>query len=150
MNNYQNCNYIKPNSSIFKNNSKDKVNNYFFTDYNNGNNLNNLNNNYNNSFCKNKSNYFSDFEKKNLELQEYFYNTNRPIIEMDICEQIKFILKQFDFYLQLVLQNIFLTDDQDLKFRCYSILYNLYLQRMRVLNIYKLPQFDVYFNFCKV
>jgi hypothetical protein len=69
---------------------------------------------------------------------------------MDICEQIKFILKQYDFYLQLILQNILLTDDLSLKLRCYNIIYNLYLQKIRINNIFKLPEFEINFNFCKV
>jgi len=91
-----------------------------------------------------------DQNKKTRELTDYFFNSNRPLIQMDICEQIKFIIKQYEFYLQLILQNIFLTDDSCLKYRGYSLIYNMYLQKMRIINQCRLPHFDVYYNFCKV
>jgi len=144
LNNYENVN----NNNGFLNNTN--INNNYIKPNNNSFNFNEENINYKNTFFPNPNSKQSEIIQKNMELQDYFFNPNRPIIQMDIVEQIKFILKQYDFYLQLVLQNILLTDDMDLKFRSYSILYNLYLQRMRILNYYKLPQFDIYFNFCKV
>ena len=34
-----------------------------------------------------------------------------------------------------------------MKYRGYSLIYNIYLQKMRIINLYKLPHFQVYFNF---
>ncbi len=126
------------------------LNNFSLTNLDIDNHIKNLNNNkhiFNRTFYNSRN---SDNLQKNKEFQEYFFNPNKTLIQMDICEQIKFLLKQYDFYLQLVLQNIFLTSDMNYKYRCYTILYNMYIQRTRIINYYRLPQFEIYFNFCKV
>jgi hypothetical protein len=156
-------------SLIFKENHIIKLNNtsnIFFNKTNNNNTDNfdvSINNviksncsykyskNHNEVNKKKKSKYKSaEHFIKNRELHDYFLNSNRPLIQMDICEQIKFVIKQFELYLQMILQNIFLTDNMDLKYRGYSLIYNMYMQKTRIINLYRLPHFEIYFNFCKV
>lgn len=147
-----NINYINISKGIFNHTNNDKYDNSNFHS-NNGLKTKNgqVYNIDNNESIKRGLEFLSqDHIKKTRELDNFFLNPSRPLIQMDICEQIKFIIRQFEFYLQLLLQNIFLTDESDLKYRGYSLIYNMYLQKMRIINLYKLPHFEVYFNFCKV
>lgn len=71
-------------------------------------------------------------------------------VQMDYVEQIKLLIKQYDFLIQLIIQNILLTRDDGLNFRCYSMLYSFFLMRSKILNLFKLPEYKISFNFTRV
>jgi hypothetical protein len=80
-----------------------------------------------------------------------FSNTHgRLITQMEIPELIKLLIIQFDFFLQILIQNMLLTNDKILLFRCYNILYSFYHVRQKVLTFSKIPEFGVKFDFCKI
>ena len=143
-----NKNDLKTEKEIFNNFQINNNNNSYLTSINNSYYKDPID--FKNNNLNNKNNAYSEYMQNTREIQEYFFNPNKSLLQMDICEQIKFLLKQFDFFLQLIIQNIFLTDDPDLKYRCYLMIYNLYLQRIRVMSMFKLPEFEISFNFTKV
>lgn len=76
--------------------------------------------------------------------------TINSVYLLDITEMIKLLLKQYDLFLQILIQNILLTDDQGIKYRCYTMLFSFYMTRQRVLQTAKLQDFGVNFNFTKI
>lgn len=74
---------------------------------------------------------------------------NRQIMHMDTSEMIKLLIKQFDLYLQLLIQNVLLTNDENIKYRGYLILFNFYMTRQRFFNS-KVPEFEINFSFSNV
>ena len=66
---------------------------------------------------------------------------------MDIIEKLLFLLKQYDFMLQLLIQNLMMTDNKNLKFRCYTLLFSFYMAKQRVIENLQFPEFHVRFEF---
>jgi hypothetical protein len=66
---------------------------------------------------------------------------------MDIIEKLLFLLKQYDFMLQLLIQNLMMTDNKNLKFRCYTLLFSFYMAKQRVIENLQFPEFHVKFEF---
>lgn len=91
-----------------------------------------------------------DAYNKFINFDKFKDHSTRPILQMESFELIKLLLKQYDFFLQILIQNVLLTSDQGLKYRCYSLLFSFYMARERIINSIKLPEHDVYFNFCRV
>jgi hypothetical protein len=87
---------------------------------------------------------------QNINLNTYKDNSQRAITQLEPFDLIKLLLKQYDFFLQILIQNVLLTSDQGLKYRCYSLLFSFYMTREKIINTVKLPEYTVYFNFCRV
>lgn len=71
-------------------------------------------------------------------------------LNMEFSEAAKFLLKQFEIYLQLLLQNFLLCKDPNLKLRAYTLIYNFFLERTKIVNLYNLPKFEIGFSFCRI
>ena len=115
-----------------------------------GNNLNNLynNNRNNNNIIVNSSN------NNNYNDMRYDYyskikdlNQNKGLAQMDLIEKLLFLLKQYDLMLQLLIQNLMMTENKNLKFRCYTLLFSFYMAKQRVIENLKFPEFYVSFEF---
>jgi hypothetical protein len=78
------------------------------------------------------------------------HKNGRLITQMETPELIKLLLTQFDFFLQILIQNMLLTNDKILLYRCYNILYSFYHVRQKVLTFSKIPEFGIKFDFCKI
>lgn len=76
-------------------------------------------------------------------------NSN-AINQMEILEKILFLMKQYDFMIQLLIQNLMIANDKVLKFRCYDMLFILYYSRQRIVDNYCFHQFPIKFNFSRV
>ena len=48
-------------------------------------------------------------------------------LNIDFIEIVKFFVKQFDIYLQLLIQNFLLSQDSKTKMRAYILIYNFYI-----------------------
>ena len=113
---------------------------------NNNINLNNQNNmlyqanNNNNNFNNLRYDYLS-------QMKEINQNQSKGLEQMDIIEKLLFLLKQYDFMLQLLIQNLMMTDNKNLKFRCYTLLFSFYMAKQRVIENLKFPEFHVSFEF---
>lgn len=75
---------------------------------------------------------------------------NKAINQMDIGEMLVLLLKQYDFVIQLLIQNLMLSENRSLKYRCYNILFQFYMYRQAIIDNFKLPQFPVQFNFNQI
>lgn len=82
--------------------------------------------------------------------QDMNYIPNPSSLPLDFVERIKLLLRQYDMMLQLLIQNLLLTNDNNLKYRCYYMIYSFYLARCRILSVWKFPSFDINFRFCRV
>ena len=83
-------------------------------------------------------------------LAEYISEENKAINQMDIFEKLIFLLKQYDFVIQLLIQNLMLSESKSLKFRCYNMLFGFYMARQKVIENFKFPQFPIKFNFNQI
>ena len=127
-----NINYIMSNSPIDNNNFM-----------NNQNYINNSNNNFiTNQTNNNFNNLGFDYITQIKDI-----NQNKCLEQMDIIEKLLFLLKQYDFMLQLLIQNLMMTDNNNLKFRCYTLLFSFYMAKQRVIENLKFPEFPVSFEF---
>ena len=129
------------NSNINNNNPMESMINN--NNMSNNNYINNQNNNFmmkypNNDFNPLKYDYLSQIKD---------INQNKGLEQMDIIEKLLFLLKQYDFMLQLLIQNLMMTDNKNLKFRCYTLLFSFYMAKQRVIDNLKFPQFNVSFEF---
>jgi hypothetical protein len=107
----------------------------------------------NNSFVSSdggKDNYLLNPEHNKEEDHDYIYQPNKNLLQLDYVEQTKLLLRQYDMMIQLLIQNMLLTDQAELKLKCYTMLYSYYLARSKVLACYKLPQYEISFKFCEV
>ena len=77
-------------------------------------------------------------------------NSINALNQMDLLETITLLLKQYDFIIQLLIQNFMLTNNQNLKYRCYNMIFSFYMARLRIIDNYKIPEFDIKFNFNQV
>jgi hypothetical protein len=84
------------------------------------------------------------------ESYEYIYQPNKNLMPMDYVDQTNILLRQYDMMLQLLVQNMLLTSNHELKLKCYSMIYSYYLARSKIMTYYKLPQYDIHFKFCDV
>lgn len=75
---------------------------------------------------------------------------NNAINQMEIVEKIVFLMKQYDFMIQLLIQNLMIANDRILTFRCYEMLYMLYSSRQRIIDNYCFHQFPIKFKFSRV
>jgi hypothetical protein len=91
-----------------------------------------------------------DASYRYINFERYRDNPNRAIMQMESFELIKLLLKQFEMFLQILIQNVLLTPDNGSKYRCYSMLFSFYMARERIINTVNLPEHEVYFNFCRV
>ena len=80
-------------------------------------------------------------------MKEINQNQSKGLEQMDIIEKLLFLLKQYDFMLQLLIQNLMMTDNKNLKFRCYTLLFSFYMAKQRVIENLKFPEFHVSFEF---
>lgn len=77
-------------------------------------------------------------------------NNTKDRVQMDTQEMIKLLIKQYEFFLQILIQNVLLTSDQGLKFRCYNMIFSFYMIRQRIIQSSKLHEFEVNFDFTKI
>jgi hypothetical protein len=105
----------------------------------------------NNSFLSSEggNNYILNQQHKE-DSYEYIYQPNKALIPMDYVEQTNLLMRQYDMMLQLLIQNMLMTSNPELKLKCYSMIYSYYLARTKILTYYKLPQYEVHFKFCEV
>ena len=130
----------KTNDDLFhiENYNKDKINNS-----NNNNNIYNINNNNNNSI--------NLLEDNNIFYKKIPISYEKNIInQMDIFEKINLLIKQYDLMIQLLIQNLFMCENKNLKLRCYSILFSFYLARQRFIDTYQISNFNISFNFNQI
>ena len=136
--NNKNVNII---SEPINNNDYFHLNNNFNNAYNNNQNHNNLIINASNNYNSIRYDYFSRI--KDL-------NQNKGLNQMDLIEKLLFLLKQYDFMLQLLIQNLMMSDNKNLKFRCYTLLFSFYMAKQRVIENLKFPEFHVSFEFNQI
>ena len=126
-------------------------NNNFNNNQNNFLENNNINlNNQNNMLyqANNNNNHFNNLRYDYLsQMKEINQNQSKGLEQMDIIEKLLFLLKQYDFMLQLLIQNLMMTDNKNLKFRCYTLLFSFYMAKQRVIENLKFPEFHVSFEF---
>jgi hypothetical protein len=110
---------------------------------NNNDNINNIpiSGNVSPSYLRDQTYTKTDFNK-NFDIKQG--------LTLNSYEQIKFLLNQFDMYLQLLIQNILLTDDNKLKIRCYNLLFTFVTTKNNIQKYYNLPGNKIKFNFLKV
>ena len=115
----------------------------------NNNFMNNQNyiNNPNNNFISNQVNNIFNHLGFDYLSQIKDINQNKCLEQMDIIEKLLFLLKQYDFMLQLLIQNLMMTDNKNLKFRCYTLLFSFYMAKQRVIENLQFPEFHVRFEF---
>ena len=117
-----------------------------FLENNNLNNQNYINNHNNNNILYQTHNNFNNLRYDYLsQIREI--NQSKGLEQMDIIEKLLFLLKQYDFMLQLLIQNLMMTDNKNLKFRCYTLLFSFYMAKQRVIENLKFPEFHVSFEF---
>ena len=110
---------------------------------NNQNYINNSNNNFITNQVNNNFNHLGfDYLPQIKDI-----NQNKCLEQMDIIEKLLFLLKQYDFMLQLLIQNLMMTDNKNLKFRCYTLLFSFYMAKQRVIENLQFPEFHVKFEF---
>ena len=110
---------------------------------NNQNYINNPNNNFISNQVNNNFNHLGfDYLSQIKDI-----NQNKCLEQMDIIEKLLFLLKQYDFMLQLLIQNLMMTDNKNLKFRCYTLLFSFYMAKQRVIENLQFPEFHVIFEF---
>ena len=110
---------------------------------NNQNYINNSNNNFIGNQVNNNFNHLGfDYLPQIKDI-----NQNKCLEQMDIIEKLLFLLKQYDFMLQLLIQNLMMTDNKNLKFRCYTLLFSFYMAKQRVIENLQFPEFHVKFEF---
>ena len=108
----------------------------------------NLNNQNNMLYQANNNNNFNNLRYDYLsQMKEINQNQSKGLEQMDIIEKLLFLLKQYDFMLQLLIQNLMMTDNKNLKFRCYTLLFSFYMAKQRVIENLKFPEFHVSFEF---
>ena len=130
----QKNNNFNNNQNIFLENNNINNQNY----NNNTNNSNNIIHQTNNNFNNLRYDYLSQIKE---------INQSKGLEQMDIIEKLLFLLKQYDFMLQLLIQNLMMTDNKNLKFRCYTLLFSFYMAKQRVIENLKFPEFHVSFEF---
>ena len=136
------------------NNEHIKNKNIKFNEYiNNDNNFNDNNaydnNPNNNNIIIHPTNNFNnmryDYFSKIKDLSQ-----NKGLSQMDLIEKLLFLLKQYDFMLQLLIQNLMMTENKNLKFRCYTLLFSFYMAKQRVIENLKFPEFHIGFEFNEI
>ena len=106
----------------------------------------NLSNVSENLFLNNKEN--KEEEDKNNFFKPININEEiEAINQMNIYEQISFVLKQYDLMIQLLMQNLLMIENKHLKLKCYSMLFSFYIAKLRVSENLNLPEFNIKFNF---
>ena len=156
----------KSNNNESNKNKHIKSNNHFNNNFNiisnplNSNNLNlgnNFNNPYNNNPQSNNNNMIINSSNNNYNDMKYDYfskmkdiNQNKGLNQMDLIEKLLFLLKQYDFLLQLLIQNLMMTENKNLKFRCYTLLFSFYMAKQRVIENLRFPEFHVGFEFNEI
>ena len=156
----------KSNNNESNKNKHIKNNNHFNTNFNiisnplSGNNLNlgnNFNNQYNSNPQNNNNNIIVNSSNNNYNDMKYDYfskmrdiNQNKGLNQMDLIEKLLFLLKQYDFLLQLLIQNLMMTENKNLKFRCYTLLFSFYMAKQRVIENLRFPEFHVGFEFNEI
>ena len=110
---------------------------------NNQNYINNPNNNFISNQVNNNFNHLGFDYLSQIKV----INQNKCLEQMDIIEKLLFLLKQYDFMLQLLIQNLMMTDNKNLKFRCYTLLFSFYMAKQRVIENLQFPEFHVRFEF---
>lgn len=71
-------------------------------------------------------------------------------LSIDFIELVRFFVKQYDIYLQLLIQNFLLCNEPKSKMRAYILIYSFYMERTKVINTFNIPHFDVSFSFCRI
>ena len=142
--------HLKLNESMNNNFNIEPINNNNFNIGNTFNN-NNFNNGQNNNLILNGINNFNYNDDKT----DYFskikdINQSKGLNQMDLIEKLLFLLKQYDFMLQLLIQNLMMTENKNLKFRCYTLLFSFYMAKQRVIENLKFPEFPVNFEFNEI
>ena len=156
----------KSNNNESNKNKHIKNNNQFNTNFNiisnplSSNNLNlgnNFSNPYNNNPQNNNNNMIINSSNNNYNDMKYDYfskmkdiNQNKGLNQMDLIEKLLFLLKQYDFLLQLLIQNLMMTENKNLKFRCYTLLFSFYMAKQRVIENLRFPEFHVGFEFNEI
>ena len=156
----------KSNNNESNKNKHIKNNNHFNNNFNiisnplSGNNLNlgnNFNNQYNSNPQNNNNNIIVNSSNNNYNDMKYDYfskmrdiNQNKGLNQMDLIEKLLFLLKQYDFLLQLLIQNLMMTENKNLKFRCYTLLFSFYMAKQRVIENLRFPEFHVGFEFNEI
>jgi hypothetical protein len=139
--------YGVSNDRSFENNFlNNRINSSFQSADNNGNHVYNL-------LAKKPRNSWEDPNYLNNPFAVPLISTEtagNAIMQLDTYELIKLLLKQYEFFLQLLMQNVLMTNDLQLKYRCYQMLFSLFMARERVIKSFKLPEYDLFFNFCTV
>ena len=108
-------------------------------------------NNHNNNFYNSNNNNINLFEDKNIIYKKIPISFEKNIInQMDIFEKINLLIKQYDLMIQLLIQNLFMCENKNLKLRCYSILFSFYLARQRFIDTYQISNFNISFNFNQI
>ena len=131
---------IKKGHKQKNNNFNNNQNNFLENNNINLNNQNNMLYQANNNFNNLRYDYLS-------QMKEINQNQSKGLEQMDIIEKLLFLLKQYDFMLQLLIQNLMMTDNKNLKFRCYTLLFSFYMAKQRVIENLKFPEFHVSFEF---
>jgi hypothetical protein len=109
--------------------------------------------NYNIMDLKMNNSFYSSEQNHHIQrdiAQEMIYIPNATPLPLDFVERIKLLIKQYDMMLQLLIQNMLITNDPEIKYRCYNMLYSFYVARSRILSLWKFPSFEIQFKFCKV
>ena len=86
-------------------------------------------------------------EDKNNFFKQHINEEIEAINQMNIFEQISFVLKQYDLMIQLLMQNLLMIENKHLKLKCYSMLFSFYIAKLRVSENLNLPEFNIKFNF---
>ena len=134
----QKNNNFNNNQNIFLENNNLNVNNQNY--------INNTTSQNNILYQANNNNNFNNLRYDCLsQIKEI--NQSKGLEQMDIIEKLLFLLKQYDFMLQLLIQNLMMTDNKNLKFRCYTLLFSFYMAKQRVIENLKFPEFPVSFEF---
>ena len=118
-----------------------------------------IDNNFNPNFHNNQSNNIiingANNFNYNYMRNDYFskikdINQSKGLNQMDLIEKLLFLLKQYDFMLQLLIQNLMMTENKNLKFRCYTLLFSFYMAKQRVIENLKFPEFPINFEFNEI
>lgn len=79
-----------------------------------------------------------------------YYTSHQMIPHIEIAELIRACIKQFDFFLQLSIQNSMLSQNPDIKQRSLKLLSEFFSIKENTVALLELPKFDVNIEFTKV
>ena len=96
-----------------------------------------------------QNNNFDNNYTNNINTNMNRIQPSKPL-NIDFIELVRFFVKQYDIYLQLLIQNFLLCNDPKTKMRAYVLIYNFYVERTKVINTFNIPHFDVSFGFCRI